>query len=51
MIMNIVEKSKQYAQGKALEAMTSAIEKAYADGYNACLKDLEKETTRLLTFE
>ena len=47
MIMDILEKSKQYAQGKALEAITSAIEKAYADGYNACLKDLEKETTRL----
>lgn len=45
--MSITEKSQEYAQGKALEAMTSAIEKAFADGYNACLKDLEKETTRL----
>jgi hypothetical protein len=39
MIMDILEKSKQYAQGKALEAMTSAIEKAYADGYNAGYAD------------
>lgn len=32
--MNITEKSKEYAKGKAFEAMTAAIEQAYADGYN-----------------
>ena len=32
--MNIIEKSKEYAKGKAFEAMTAAIEQAYADGYN-----------------
>lgn len=31
--MDITEKAKEYAQGKALEAMTAAIEKAYADGF------------------
>ena len=32
--MSITEKSKEYAKGKAFEAMTAAIEQAYADGYN-----------------
>ena len=32
--MNITEKSKEYAEGKALSAITSAIEQAYRDGYN-----------------
>lgn len=32
--MNITEKSKQYAEGKAFNAITAAIEQAYADGYN-----------------
>lgn len=31
--MNITEKSKEYAEGKALNAITAAIEQAYADGY------------------
>lgn len=33
--MDITEKSKEYAKGVSLEAITSAIEKAYADGFNA----------------
>lgn len=32
--MNILEKSKEYAQGKAMEAMTAAIEQAFEVGYN-----------------
>lgn len=43
MIMNITERSKEYAQGKALNAITAAIEQAYADGYNDGLKHLENE--------
>lgn len=31
--MNISEKSKEYAEGKALNAITTAIEEAYAEGY------------------
>lgn len=31
--MDITEKSKEYAEGKALSAITSAIENAYAAGY------------------
>ena len=31
--MDITEKAKSYAEGKALDAMTTAIEKAYASGY------------------
>lgn len=31
--MDIKEKAKNYAEGKALEAITSAIEEAYAKGY------------------
>ena len=31
--MNITEKSKEYAEGKALDAITAAIEQAYADGF------------------
>jgi len=41
--MNITEKAKQYAKGKAMEAITTAIEQAYADGYNDGLKHLENE--------
>ena len=40
--MNITEKAKEYAEGKAMEALTSAIEKAYTDGYNAGLNDASK---------
>jgi hypothetical protein len=43
MIMNITERSKEYAKGKALDAITAAIEQAYADGYNDGLKHLENE--------
>jgi len=43
MIMDITEKAKEYAQGKALEAISSAIEQAYADGYNAGLNHIENE--------
>lgn len=41
--MNIIEKSKEYAKGKALDAMTAAIEQAYTDGYNDGLKHYENE--------
>jgi len=41
--MDIKERSKQYAQGKALEAITAAIEKAYQDGYNDGLNHLALE--------
>lgn len=37
--MNIIEKSKEYAEGKALNAITSAIEEAYAAGYKAGYSD------------
>ena len=43
MIMDITERSKEYAQGKALNAITSAIEQAYTDGYNDGLRHLELE--------
>ena len=43
MIMDITERSKEYAQGKALDAITSAIEQAYTDGYNDGLRHLELE--------
>ena len=39
MIMDIKERAKQYAEGKALETITSAIEQAYEDGYNAGYTD------------
>lgn len=32
--MDIKERAKQYAEGKALEAITSAIEQAFVEGYN-----------------
>ena len=41
--MNIKEKSKEYAEGKALSAITSAIEDAYVAGYNDGLKHYENE--------
>lgn len=37
--MDINEKAKMYAEGKALDAITSAIEKAYAEGYKDGYKD------------
>ena len=41
--MEISEKAKEYAKGKALDAISAAIEKAYADGYNDGLKHYENE--------
>jgi len=41
--MEIKEKAKEYAKGKALEAISAAIEQAYADGYNEGLKHYENE--------
>lgn len=43
MIMDINERSKEYAEGKALSALNAAIEQAYRDGYNDGLKHLELE--------
>lgn len=43
MIMDINERSKEYAAGKALSAINAAIEQAYIDGYNDGLKHLELE--------
>ena len=37
--MNITDKSKEYAEGKALSAITSAIEDAYAAGYQEGYED------------
>ena len=37
--MDINDKAKMYAEGKALDAITSAIEKAYAEGYKDGYKD------------
>lgn len=37
--MDIKERAKQYAEGKALEAITSAIEQAYAKGYETGYAD------------
>ena len=41
--MDIKDRSKEYAKGKALDAMTAAIEQAYEDGYNDGLKHYENE--------
>lgn len=41
--MNIKEKSKLYAEGKALEAISTAIEQAYEAGYHDGLKHYENE--------
>lgn len=41
--MNITERAKEYANGKALDAITSAIEKAYADGYNDGIRFIENQ--------
>ncbi len=41
--MDILEKSKEYAKGKAIDAITSAIEQAYADGYKDGLQHYENE--------
>lgn len=46
--MDIKEKAKQYAEGKALEAITSAIEQAYADGYEDGMKHRENEELELI---
>jgi hypothetical protein len=43
MIMSIEEKAKEYANGKALEAINAAIEQAYADGYNDGMRHIENE--------
>jgi hypothetical protein len=37
--MNIADKSKEYAEGKALNAISAAIEEAYAEGYKAGYQD------------
>jgi hypothetical protein len=37
--MNIKDKAKEYAEGKAMNALTAAIESAYAEGYNAGFND------------
>lgn len=37
--MNIKDKAKEYAEGKAINALTAAIESAYAEGYNAGFND------------
>lgn len=46
--MDINEKAKMYAEGKALEAITSAIEEAYAagykDGYNDGINKVDVES-------
>ena len=41
--MDILEKSKEYAKGKAIDAITAAIEQAYADGYKDGLEHYENE--------
>ena len=43
MTMDINERGKKYAEGKALSALNAAIEQAYIDGYNDGLKHLENE--------
>ncbi len=46
--MDITEKAKQYAHGKAIDALTAAIEQAYADGYNDGINHLENEKLEAL---
>ena len=41
--MDISEKAKKYAEGKAIDAISAAIEQAYVDGYNDGLKHYENE--------
>lgn len=41
--MDISEKAKKYAEGKAIDAISAAIEQAYLDGYNDGLKHYENE--------
>lgn len=41
--MEVSEKAKEYAKGKALDAISAAIEQAYTDGYNEGLKHYENE--------
>lgn len=41
--MDISEKAKKYAEGKAIDAISAAIEQAYADGYYDGLKHYENE--------
>ncbi len=37
--MNVKEKSKEYAEGKALNAISTVIEEAYAEGYRTGYRD------------
>lgn len=46
--MDIKERAKHYAEGKAQEAITSAIEQAYADGYSDGMKHRENEELELI---
>lgn len=46
--MNIKEKSKLYAEEKALEAISTAIEQAYEAGYHDGLKHCENERLEVI---
>lgn len=46
--MDILEKAKKYAEGKALEAITSALEEAYANGYKAGWEDSEMSARNIV---
>lgn len=46
--MDIKERAKQYAEGKAQAAITSAIEQAYADGYNDGMRHCENEELEMI---
>ena len=41
--MNIEEKARKFAEGKALAALDQAIQEAYAEGYRDGYKDREEE--------
>ena len=41
--MNIEEKARKFAEGKAIEALDQAIQEAYAEGYRDGYKDREEE--------
>lgn len=45
--MDITEIAKHYAEGKALNALTSAIEQAFIDGYNDALSSLKETDEKL----
>lgn len=49
--MNISEKSKIYAEGKALESITQAIAQAYEDGYRQGYMDCEAKMPKDLIGE